>query len=290
MMEFIKDLHEARMIRDANNAKVLTFTDCIERMYLTLLCLEIMRHYPKHRGFVKSYADKTTGKSNYSIFRAFSTDLHNLIYFITGDEDAQDKLKDPGAAKAARKSITLPVMNLNRYLTNLAHDTKPSMVSDLFVKIEIACKISNADYKTIRRVAMGWNSASTAEKERTVTRLLFALRAKLRNSDIIEEFEKLASDKNFEIDRVPDPEPTVSTPDIANTMSKLQYYRYLVGQENIMMAKKFLDNAKNGSSMPSQYVQGYLPIVKMIDDIVQAGPSFVQQLRVVHQRAKKSRK
>jgi len=34
-------------------------------------------------------------------------------------------------------------------------------------------------------------------------------------------------------------------------------------------------------------VQAYLPAIEMLDDIVQAGPAFVQQLRALQKRAKK---
>ena len=48
--------------------------------------------------------------------------------------------------------------------------------------------------------------------------------------------------------------------------------------------------AKQGKSVPGQFVQGYLPAAKMLDDIVQAGPAYINLLRALHQRAKKSRK
>lgn len=287
---FLKDLHEARMTRDSNNAVKFTYTDCCERVYLSLLCLELMR---QHSGFVQSarkYAKRTSDKHNYNVYSMFATDLYNFIYFVTGDEDAMNKLKDPEAAKKARKQTTMPVMVVNRYLHQLANDAQPSQVASMFLKLEFALKITNSDYLNIRRVITNLRKTNTADRERYITRLAFAARAKLRSADIIEDFEKCIASNDYEIDRVNDPEPTASVPDLPGSTGSLQLYRYLVGTENLMMAKKFMDIAKNGASVPSQYVQGYLPIVKMIDDIVQAGPSYIQQLRVVHQRAKKSRK
>ena len=57
-----------------------------------------------------------------------------------------------------------------------------------------------------------------------------------------------------------------------------------------MQAKRFLDVAQAGQSIPSTFVNGYMPIIKMIDDIVAAGPTYVQNFRVLHKRAQKSRK
>jgi len=289
-MEFIKDIHEARMTRDSNNARKLTYTDCCERAYLILLCVEAMRHHMPFATFARKYAKKTCEKNNYNTYSMFSTDLYNFLYFIQGDEDAMQKLKDPEAAIKTRKSITLPSMAVNRYLAQLGNDARPTDVPSLFMKVEAALKITNGDYQSIRRAVANIAKLSRTEKEKTLTRLAFAVRAKLRDSDVIEEFEKFITVKDYEVDTVKDPEPTVSVPDLPGATSGLQYYRYLVGQENIMMAKKFLDTAKNGGTVPAQYVQGYLPIVKMIDDIVQAGPAYIQNLRVIHQRAKKNLK
>jgi len=290
MMEFVKELQEARMLRNENNAKVLTYTDCCERMYLSLLCLELMRKFPMYNKWVKEYAQKTTKKSaSYDTFSMFSTDLYNFIYFVDGSDDAINKLKDPGAAKRLAASVTLPAMALNRYLTQLANNSKPTSVAELFIKLESNLRISNADYKAIRRVATNWTTTGTTDKEKNLTRLAFAVRAKLRNSDIIEKFENFITEKDFEIDKVNDPEPTVSVPDIS-TDNRLHLYSYLVGKENLMMTRMFIQRAKDGNSVPSQYVQGYLPIVKMIDDIIQAGPAHLNALRVVHNRAKKARK
>ena len=55
-----------------------------------------------------------------------------------------------------------------------------------------------------------------------------------------------------------------------------------------MKTKNFLQLAKQGKSVPGQFVQGYLPAVKMLDDIVQAGPAYINLLRSLHIRAKKS--
>jgi len=52
----------------------------------------------------------------------------------------------------------------------------------------------------------------------------------------------------------------------------LLLYRMIVGQSNMMLTKKFLELALNGKSVPSSMVKGYLPALKMLDDIVTAGP------------------
>ena len=285
---FLKDLHESRMTKDNGSSQKLTYSDCGERAYLTLLALETMRQYPDFQGYVQRYAKKTAGFELYKMYRIMGTDLYNFIYFLVGDSKAQDKLKDPESAKRMRANTKLPTAAINRYINALAQGKTPTQVNSMFMAIESAIKVSNSDYKAIRRNLANFARLTKAEKRLISTRLIFAVRAKLRSSDIIEDFEKFAAVKNLEKASVIDPEPTVSTPDIATKPSDLAMYRYLVGDKNLALTKKFLEQAKDGKAASANMVAAYLPAIEMIDDLVQAGPAFVQQLRALHKRAKRS--
>ena len=285
---FLRDLQESRMTKDNGNAKKLTYTDCGERLYLTLLALETMRQYPDFKAYVQRYAKKTSGFEQYKMYRIMGTDLYNFTYFLVGDSGAQDKLKDPESAKRMRASTKLPTSAINRYINAIAQGKTPVQISNMFQAIETAVKITNSDYKLIRRNLMNFARLTKAEKRLISTRLIYAVRAKLRSSDIIEDFEKFAAVKNLEKASVIDPEPTISTPDLSTTGAELALYRYLVGDRNLALTKKFLEQAKDGKAASANMVQAYLPAIKMIDDIVKAGPGAVQQLRAVHKRAKRS--
>jgi hypothetical protein len=276
------------MTKDNGNAKKLTYTDCGERLYLTLLALETMRQYPDFKAYVQRYAKKTAGSEQYKMYRIMGTDLYNFTYFLVGDSGAQDKLKDPESAKRMRASTKLPTSAINRYINAIAQGKTPVQVNNLFQAIETALKISNSDYKLIRRNLMNFARLTKAEKRLISTRLIYAVRAKLRSSDIIEDFEKFAAIKNLEKASVIDPEPTISTPDLSTTGAELALYRYLVGDSNLALTKKFLEQAKDGKAASANMVAAYLPAIKMIDDIVKGGPAMVQQLRAVHKRAKRT--
>jgi len=285
---FLRDLQESRMTKDNGNAKKLTYTDCGERMYLTLLALETMRQYPDFKAYVQRYAKKTAGFEQYKMYRIMGTDLYNFTYFLVGDSGAQDKLKDPESAKRMRASTKLPTSAINRYINAVAQGKTPVQLNNMFQAIESALKVSNSDYKSIRRNLMNFARLTKAEKRLISTRLIYAVRAKLRSSDIIEDFEKFAAVKNLEKASVIDPEPTISTPDLSTTGAELALYRYLVGDRNLALTKKFLEQAKDGKAASANMVAAYLPAIKMIDDIVKAGPGAVQQLRAVHKRAKRT--
>ena len=290
-MEFLAELHEARMTRDSNNQKVLTYTDCCERLYLIMLSLELLRRYPQFAPLAHGYAKKTTDRDSYKHFRMYATDLYNFAHFVTGDEDTLSKLKDPTGAMAVRKRTTLPTMAFNRYLMGLASGRASTMNDQqVFINIESALHITNQDYKDVRRNIFNLQRLATADKKKIVTRLLFAVRAKLRSSDIIQYVEELASVKDLETARISDPEPTVSVPDISVQGRDLALYRYIVGTDNIMLTKKFIELAKQGKPIAPQFVQAYLPAIKMIDNIVKGGPAFVSMLRTLEKRAKQQHK
>jgi hypothetical protein len=283
-MDFIKDLHEARMTKDNGNSRKLTYTDCGERMYLTLLALETMRQYPQFKGAVNRYCRKTSGFELYKYYRIMGTDLYNFLYFLVG---SQEKLKDPAAAKKLAQSSRLNIADINRHIQALGQGKEPSLTTKMFIGIESSLKITNADYKMIRRGLQDYPKLTKAEKERLVTRLIFAVRAKLRSSDLIDDFEKFTAIKNLETNLVNDPEPTISSPDISTASQDMALYRYLVGADNLGLTKQFLNRMKDGQATSGLMNQAYLPAVKMIDDIVAGGPAYVQQLRALHKRAKK---
>ena len=285
---FLKDLHESRMTKDNGPSRKLSYADCGERMYLTLLALETMRQYPDFKTTVQKYCKKTSGFELYKYYRIMGTDLYNFLYFLVG---SQDKLKDPDAAKKVAQAVKrkIPIMDINRHIQYLGQGREPTLVTKMFLAIEGSLNITNADYKMIRRGLQDYKKLTKAEKERLVTRLIFAVRAKLRSSDIIDDFEKFAVIKDLESPLVKDPEPTISTPDISTATQDFALYRYLVGAEKLQLTKAFLNNVKDGKATSANMNQAYLPAVKMLDDIVQGGPAYVQQLRALHQRAKKRR-
>jgi|TARA_A100001388_G_scaffold87691_1_gene63407 hypothetical protein len=290
-MEFIQELHEARLTRQASGLKTLTYTDCCERAYLTMLIMEVLRRFPNTAPYAHGYAKKTSGYDNYKHFRMSGTDLYNFVYFIVGDEDALDKLKDPGAAKTLRKRTYFPTMAFNRYVQTMKTGAvSEASTQQLFINVEGALRITNQDYKNIRRNLFSFNQISAQSRKLSITRLLLAARAKLRNSDIIQYLEELSAERDLEVYKVQDPEPKVSVTDIDVTGKDLLGYRYLVGSKNIMLTKKFLELAKNNKSVPANILQAYMPAIVMIDNIVKAGPGFVQMLRTLENRAKNTPK
>lgn len=70
---------------------------------------------------------------------------------------------------------------------------------------------------------------------------------------------------------------------------ELALYAMVVGKDRAAKAKMFIELALNGKSVPSSYIKGYEPALNMLNDIITAGPTYVQQLKHLHQRAKRKR-
>lgn len=287
-MKFLQELHEARMTRDENNQRLLTYSDCCERFYLTLLAVEFMHQYPSATPFVRSYCKKSLS-DNYKHFKISGTDLYNFIYFIIGDEHALGKLKDPGAAKKMQSTVKIPLVDIKNYLTSLSTGNSPFSSQQLFIRVENGLNITNTDYKNIRRRIGNYTNLTTNARKSISTTLLYALRAKLRNSDIIDDFSKLISSKDLESEWVNDNEPTISKLDIApTTAADLSNYRLLVKSGNLMLIKGFLNLVKDNKPIPGNMVQAYAPLISMLDDIVKAGPSYISMLKTIQKQAKTS--
>jgi hypothetical protein len=288
-MDFIKGLHEARMTRDANNQRQLTYTDVCERLYISLCILDLVYKYPKNKKYAVEYAQRTTAYPNYSVFRGSASDLHNFIYFATGDEAAMSKLKDPEAALKVRNNNTISLMKLNRYLTAMSYNRELSTGDRSFLlNLESELGIDNTEYRKIRRDIMNWDKLPGVERRKAATRLLFASRSKLRNSDLHPILERLVADKNLEtLYGVQDNEPKASTPDKVNS-NEVIMYKYLYGKEtiNFPLIKQFLDRVERGETIPAHLVKAYAPAIKMLDEIVKAGPQYTNMIKIAHNRAK----
>jgi len=287
-MEFLKDLQEARLTRDNGNLRILTYNDCCEKFYLHLLALEFMRQFPISTVFVRNYAKKTF-HDNYKHFKIAGTDTYNLLYFLNGDDTALGKLKDPGAAKQIQSITALPLTEITTYLQKISNGVRPTSPQQLFIRLENGLRVTNKNYKEIRRSLSNFDTLPTKNKKIYVTKLLFALRAKLRNSDIIESFTKLVAQFDLESSLVKDDEPTFSKPDLMNDTRKISNYKYLTQSENILLIKQFLDHIESGKSIPSGAANAFAPVIQIIDDIVTAGPTYISMLKSIQKRAKKSR-
>ena len=292
MMEFIKEIHEARMTRNSSDQKSLTYSDCCEKMFLILCMIEVMRHDANNNLFLQDYLRKTTSGDGYRQFRMANTDLYNFLYFVGGDNDAMDKLKDPGSAKQIRRNTQVPIMTINGYLTQVrANPTSSAIQSfNIFYQVQNSLRQQTSKYSTLRRDIGNFPKLHMSKKQEVITQLLHAAQAKLRASDIIDYYSTWAGSNRLIDPTVKDTEIDISQPDLEKSPSDVSYYRLIVGNENAVRATKFVEYAAQGKATPINFIQSYLPIIQMVHDFVKAGPVAISQLKLLHKRIKKLNK
>ena len=288
-MDFINGLYEARMTHDANNMKKLSYTDCCERVYVSLLIIELLRQFTDTVKFVKNYAHKTRSYSEYKKFQHSNTDLHNFIYFVVSD-DALSSLKDPTLAQKAKSERSFPLMAVNRYLTQIANDNNPTQLYQMFTSIESGLRITSSELKTIRKILLSQNSHvyTSSQIRAGITKLLYISRTLLRSSDLITVLERVAVIHDLELQMVPDNYSTASKPDQLSG-TDLQIISGIVGSSNVFMAIKFIDMVQAGDTIPASVSKAFQPAIDMLTDIIGGGPSYITALKSLQRQAKRSK-
>jgi hypothetical protein len=59
-----------------------------------------------------------------------------------------------------------------------------------------------------------------------------------------------------------------------------------VPSKDLPFAYKVLNMTSRGLGIPPRFAQAYAPIMRIIDDIIKAGPGYVNLLKQVHNRAR----
>jgi hypothetical protein len=188
MMNFIKEIHEARLVRTEGDQRQ-SYIEVCENLYLILLTIEFLKRTSGGRRLAEDYARKTAAYIMYSEFRPNATDLYNMIYFIQADPDRVEKIFNSPDSKKLREKTHLPIMRLNRWLLNIHSEDMY-----FFMTLERLLGITNPDLKEIRRL-LGYNKPSDSDISAISMRILNALRYRLILLDIRPEIESLLSGK-----------------------------------------------------------------------------------------------
>lgn len=275
---FLQYVSEGRVVRRQSDLQRYTFQEITERIYLSFLTLTLLKNFAQTQGFVKQYATNTLAYGSFDRVRSTSNDLHNMMAVVAGDPEITKKLANKNAAMALRQRQTVPVLAIRRYLRDFRNSYS------FLTSLETALGITNADYKNLRRAISDYAQLDTRRKKATTTRLLQALKAKLSGTDLQRKAQEFADKQKLELDNVIDAERTVPGADM--TPDELTGYRVLVGASNVRRAKIAADMVKQGKSVPAPVMQAYVPVIKMVDDIVKGGYTFVKLLQTIHDRAR----
>ena len=281
---FLKYVVEGRIVRRPGGLQRYTFQEICEKIYLSFLGISLLKNFSQTANWVKSYSRETMTYGDFDKVRYSANDLHNMLAVVDGDSAITQKLSNKNAALALRQRLSLPTLAVKRYLRMLNSDY------EFLASLERALQIKSTDYKNLRLAIASFNTLDGRRKKVAVTRMLQAVRAKLSGTDIARKVEEFSKKQKFELDNVVDAEVEMDADKTELSGAELNAYRILVGPSNVRRAKMAVDMAKDGKGLPSNIVSAYLPIMKMVDDIIGGGYTFVKLVQSIHERAKKARK
>ena len=276
---FLKYVVEGRIVRRPGDLQRYTFQEICEKIYLSFLGISLLKNFSQTANWVKSYSRETMTYGDFDKVRYSANDLHNMLAVVDGDSAITQKLSDKNAALALRQRLSLPTLAVKRYLRMLNSDY------EFLASLERALQIKSTDYKNLRLAIASFNTLDGRRKKVAVTRLLQAVRAKLSGTDIARKVEEFSKKQKFELDNVVDAEVEMDADKTELSGAELNAYRILVGPSNVRRAKMAVDMAKDGKGLPSNIVSAYLPIMKMVDDIIGGGYTFVKLVQSIHERA-----
>ena len=252
-----------------------------------------MRYYPQSRKFVTNYATDVLKWNDWSRHRYSGNDMYNLLTIVDGDKKIVEKLKDPKSALIMRERTYFPTLTAKRLLRDMASGKLPSIgdAGDI-MKIDSSLKNGITSYSVLRRKVSNYIRMNNLERKDTVTRLENALKARGRNSDLVDYYVMFIMNYDLESNRVKDTEPTISIPDpVEADVKDINMLRLLgVPTKDLPFAYKALSIVSRGQALPPRFSQAYKPIMQIIDDIVKAGPGYVNLLKQVHNKAKKAKR
>jgi|SRR6056300_594806 hypothetical protein len=290
--KFIDYVVEGKMIRNMNGINRMSYTDACDLVLLYLLAMQVMRHYRGPRNFVQKYSEEVLKWQNWEHFRSSGNDLYGLLNIVNGDERITDKLKNPTSALALRQRTHLPTLAVKRLLRDIAQGKSPSFEngSDI-MKIDASLANGMQSYSALRRKVVDYKNLTSTDRKQTATKIEQALKARGRNSDLVDYYTMFMMQFDLEVP-VKDTEPFVSINDPVEPDTKdIAMLRLLgVPSKDLPFAYKAYSIVSKGQPLPPRFAQAYKPIMQIIDDIVKAGPGYVNLLKQVHNRAKTVKK
>lgn len=188
-MEFVKELHEARLIRTKDDLHY-SYSDVCEYLYLIVLTLDFLSRIKEGHKLAERYAQATASYINYTEFRTSGTDLYNMIYFVQETPEQVEKIFRSEDSKKLRLMTQLPRMELNRWLLKVGDLQSRSLY--FFIRMEQALNIKTSEIKDLRRM-LAYTNPSNQDLSIIGQRIINLFRHKMPMFDLKSELEQILS-------------------------------------------------------------------------------------------------
>lgn len=197
-LEFINDLCESRLIRNKKYISRYTAKDAADLVFLYACMLNILKNEFKYAPVASQYAKKTLMYNNFNIFRLNGTDMYILLTGLVGTDDTSELFADKEASKLFLADLRVNVPQLKEWLRLSAKGiTRKDIDSQFLYRLEKQLKVSNSQYKSVRRLSTDWVNLKHGQKTLVITRILQALRARAVRSELYPVMMRLAKEKKY---------------------------------------------------------------------------------------------
>jgi hypothetical protein len=197
---FVKDLNESRMYRTRQQAQNADMRDVLDFAFLNIITLWILYNDYNNAPFAKRYAAETYKYRNFDVYRQSSTDLYVALNQIKTGASSSSK------EAIQRSKVNLPEDKLRQFFISLSSGNNFPGVNAMLLQLERSLDIQNSNYRSVRRIAAGWTSATSSQKKLAVTRLLQYYRANAFKSELYLPLKKYAASNSMELSGVQDAE------------------------------------------------------------------------------------
>ena len=197
-LDFIDELSESRLVRQKKQINRFTAKDAAELSFLYLCTLVILKNEFKYAPVASKYATKTMMYQNFNVFRTNGTDLYIMLTALLGTDDTDKLFADQEASQMFLQNLRVNETQLKAWLRFTAKGkVNKQFDGQMLFKIEQQLMVNNGQYKSVRRLTSDWANLKHGQKTLVITRLIQALKARGRMSELLPVLMKLVKEKKF---------------------------------------------------------------------------------------------
>jgi hypothetical protein len=204
-LEFVNDLNESSQYRTRFSLKQTNARNIADHAFMDLISLWILYNEYEYAPMAIEYARKTVGFGNFNSYRQSGTDLYMTLNILSTKNNAM--LGGGEADQVFFENIFIPTDKIIQYLRKTATNKLTAIFArQILQELERSLKISNSNYRSLRRMAQNWGILSETQKSLVMTRLIQYYRANARKSELFHLITELSNEKGYKINDASDAE------------------------------------------------------------------------------------
>ena len=204
-LKIIDTLTESRLFPALSSFKKYTSKDTCNLVFLYFITLEILKNEFEYTHVTTAYAKKTTWYNGFENFHPSVTDLYLLLHQLSKKDE--HSFKSNKNNDTFLKTVHVDDDEILAYLKRVARNqTIKSVDRKFMISLESDLEITDASYRSMRRLCYEWTDLTEHQKKLLVTRLLMALRHWARLCDLLPYLEDIANKQKLELKDVHNPE------------------------------------------------------------------------------------